>query len=149
MTMALKEAIKIELSYKGSPESLLIQSDIQQLGACVSTKGSNAQINVQPSWEDDADVIPMMGLYVQREDGTLGLVSMGKIMDGDSIIHTVAYADDVVRVSVETIIDPDVEIPYGTSEIQYVKQALDTFVAWPTHLVKVVLDEVTHLLSHT
>ena len=86
---------------------------------------------------------------MQREDGTLGLVSMGKIMDGDSIIHTVAYADDVVRVSVETIIDPDVEIPYGTSEIQYVKQALDTFVAWPTHLVKVVLDEVTRLLSHT
>ena len=149
MTMALKEAIKIKLSHKGSPESLLIQLDIQQLGAHVSTKGSNAQSNVQPSREDDADVIPKMGLYVQREDGTLGLVAMGKMMDGDSVIHTVAYADDVVRVSVDTVIDPDVEIPYGTSEIQYVKQAFHTFVAWPTHLVKVLLDEVTRLLSHT
>ncbi|KAL5187076.1 hypothetical protein HKD37_05G012816 [Glycine soja] len=117
-------------------------------GAHVSTKGSNAQSNVQPSREDDADVIPMMGLYVQREDGTLGLVAMGKIMDGDSVIHIVAYADDVVRVSVDTIIDPDAEIPYGTSEIQYVKQALDTFVAWPTHLVKVVLDEDAEIILH-
>ena len=86
---------------------------------------------------------------MQREDGTLGLVAMGRIMDGDSVIRTVAYADDVVRVSVDTVIDPDAEIPYATSEIQYVKQTLHTFVAWPTHLVKVVLDEVTRLLSHT
>ena len=77
------------------------------------------------------------------------LFSVGHKCGPWSIIHIVAYADDVVRVSVDTIIDPDAEIPYGTSEIQYVKQALDTFVAWPTHLVKVVLDEVTHLLSHT
>ncbi|KAL5154272.1 hypothetical protein HKD37_19G053662 [Glycine soja] len=97
MTMALKEAIKIELSHKGSPESIIIQPDIQQLGARVSTKGSNAQSNVQPSREYDGDVIPKMGLYVQHEDGTLGLVAMGKIMDGDSIIHTVAYANDFVR----------------------------------------------------
>ena len=90
----------------------------------------------------------MMGLYV-RKDGTLGLAAMGKIMEGDSVIHTMAYADDVVRVSVETIIDPEAEVPYATSEIQYVKQAVDTFVAWPTHLVKVVLDEVTCLISHT
>ncbi|KAH1209643.1 hypothetical protein GmHk_15G044117 [Glycine max] len=145
MTMALKEAIKIELSHKGSPESLLIQPDIQQLGVRVNTKGSNAQSNVQPSREDDADVIPKMGLYVQREDGTLGLVAMGKMMDGDSVIHSMAYADDVVWVNVDTVIDPNVEIPYGTSKIQYVKQALDTFVAWPTHLVKVVLDELANV----
>ena len=36
---------------KGSPESIIIQPDIQQLGARVSTKGSNAQSNVQPSRE--------------------------------------------------------------------------------------------------
>ena len=76
----------------------------------------------------------------------LRLVAMGKIMEGDSVIHTVAYADDVVRVSVETVIDPEAEVPYATSEIQYVKQAVYTFVAWPTHLVKAVLDEVTCLI---
>ncbi|KAL5172909.1 hypothetical protein HKD37_16G045569 [Glycine soja] len=148
MTKALKEAIKKELSNKGSPELLQIQPDIQQLGARVSTKGSNVVINVQPSQEHHVDAIPLMGLYVQRKDGTLGLVAMGKIMEGDSIIHTVAYADDVVRVSVETVIDPEAEVPYATSEIQYVKQVVDTFVAWPTHLVKAVLDEDPESISH-
>ncbi|KAH1242521.1 hypothetical protein GmHk_07G019831 [Glycine max] len=148
MTMALKEAIKIELSHKGSLESLIIQPELQQLGARVSTKGSNAQSNAQPSREYDGDVIPKMGQYVQRKDGTLGLVAMGRIMDGDSVIRTVAYADDVVRVSVDTVIDPDAEIPYATSEIQYVKQTLHTFVAWPTDLVKLVLDEDEVIIPH-
>ncbi|KAH1261898.1 hypothetical protein GmHk_02G004649 [Glycine max] len=138
MTNALKEAIKKELSNKGSQEALQIQPDIQQLGARVSTQGSNAVTNAQASQEHDADAIPLMGL----------LVAMGKIMEGDSIIHTVAYADDVVRVSVETVIDPEAEVPYATSEIQYVKQAVNTFVAWPTHLVKAVLDEHPQRIPH-
>ncbi|XP_028201788.1 uncharacterized protein LOC114385962 [Glycine soja] len=137
-----------ELSNKGSQEALQIQPDIQQLGARVSTQGSNAVTNAQASQEHDADAIPLMGLFVQRNDGTQRLVAMGKIMEGDSIIHTVAYADDVVRVSVETVIDPEAEVPYATSEIQYVKQAVNTFVAWPTHLVKAVLDEHPQRIPH-
>ncbi|KAL5166976.1 hypothetical protein HKD37_18G051818 [Glycine soja] len=148
MTNALKEAIKKELSNKGSQEALQIQPDIQQLGARVSTQGSNAVTNAQASQEHDADAIPLMGLFVQRNDGTQRLVAMGKIMEGDSIIHTVAYADDVVRVSVETVIDAEAEVPYATSEIQYVKQAVNTFVAWPTHLVKAVLDEHPQRIPH-
>ncbi|KAH1246403.1 hypothetical protein GmHk_06G016496 [Glycine max] len=148
MTNALKEAIKKELSNKGSPEALQIQPDIQQLGARVNTQGSNVVTNAQASQEHHADAIPLMGLFVQRNDGTPRLVAMGKIMEGDSIIHTVAYADDVVRVSVETVIDPEAEVPYATSEIQYVKQAVYTFVAWPTHLVKTVLDEDPQSIPH-
>ncbi|KAL5127583.1 WAT1-related protein [Glycine soja] len=135
MTNALKEAIKKELSNKGSQEALQIQPDIQQLGARVSTQGSNVVTNAQASQEHDADAIPLMGLFVQRNDGTQRLVAMGKIMEGDSIIHTVAYADDVVRVSVETVIDPEAEAVY-------------TFVAWPTHLVKAVLDEHPQSIPH-
>ncbi|KAH1250139.1 hypothetical protein GmHk_05G013361 [Glycine max] len=114
-------------------------------GARVSTQGSNVVTNVQASQEHHANAIPLMGLYVQLKDG---LVAMGKIMEGDSIIHTVAYADDVVRVSVETVIDPEAEVPYATSEIQYVKQVVDTFVAWPTHLVKAVLHEDPQSIPH-
>ncbi|KAL5172798.1 hypothetical protein HKD37_16G045472 [Glycine soja] len=148
MTNALKEAIKKELSNKGSQEALQIQPDIQQLGARVSTQGSNVVTNAQASQEHHADVIPLMGLFVQHNDGTPRLAAMGKIMEGDSIIHIVAYADDVVRVSVETVIDPEAEVPYATSEIQYVKQAVYTFVAWPTHLVKAVLDEHPQSIPH-
>jgi len=41
----------------------------------------------------------------------------------------VAYADDVVRVSVEKVLDGDAQVPFPTSEIHYVKQALHTFIA--------------------
>jgi len=37
--------------------------------------------------------------------------------EGCSTIHSVAYANDVVRVSVKKVIDPDTEVPYPISEI--------------------------------
>ena len=79
--MALKEAIKIEFSQKGSLGSPPIESDIQQLGARVSTKGSNVETNVHPSGEDDVDAIPSMGLYVQHHDRT-HLMALGKYCRG-------------------------------------------------------------------
>ena len=57
-----------------------------------------------------------------------------------------AYADDVVRVSVDKVIDGEAEVPCPTSEIKYVRQALNTIIAWPTPLVKLVLDEVVSLI---
>ncbi|KAG4912684.1 hypothetical protein JHK82_053274 [Glycine max] len=66
-------------------------------------------------------------------------------MKGGSTIHSVAYLDDVVRVSVEKNFDGDTEVPFSTSEIQYVRKALDTFIAWPTNLVKLVSHEDSHI----
>jgi len=37
----------------------------------------------------------------------LHLVPLGKIYDGGFTIHSVAYTDDVVRVSVEKVFDGD------------------------------------------
>ncbi|KAL5150611.1 hypothetical protein HKD37_13G037203 [Glycine soja] len=47
-----------------------IKADIQQLGAHVSPKGSNAETGVHSLGEDVANVIPSIGLYVQLHDGT-------------------------------------------------------------------------------
>jgi len=88
-----------------------------------------------------AYVMPTMGLYVQGDHCT-HLVALGKIYEGRSTIHNVPYADDVVTVSVEKVYDGDAQVPLPTSEIQYVRQALDTFIAWLTHLVKLVSHEV-------
>ncbi|KAG5071392.1 hypothetical protein JHK86_006603 [Glycine max] len=52
-----------------------------------------------------------------------------------------AYADDVIGVSVDTVIDGKAEVPFPTSEIKYVRQALNIFIAWPTPLVKLVSNE--------
>ena len=64
------------------------------------TEGSNAKAGVNPSGEEDGvDVLPTVGLYVQQDHST-HLVALGKIYEEGSTIHSVAYADDVVRVSV-------------------------------------------------
>jgi len=54
--------------------------------------------------------------------------------------------DDVVRVSVEKVLYGDAQVPFSTSKIQHVRHALQTFIAWPTNLVKIVSHEVNSIL---
>ncbi|KAL5187418.1 Vestitone reductase [Glycine soja] len=137
----LKEAIKIEFSQRGSQYSSPIEANIHVLGSQACTKGSNAETNANPSREEHVShVIPTMGLYVQHQHST-HLVALGKIYEGGSTIHSMAYADDIVRVSVEKVIDGDAQVSLPMSEIQYVRQTLHTFIAWPKPLVKLVSDE--------
>ncbi|KAH1253493.1 hypothetical protein GmHk_04G010136 [Glycine max] len=60
----------------------------------------------------------------------------GKVFGVGGTIHTVAYGDDVVRVCVETVYDAEAIVPLPTSEIQYVRDAMNSFIGWPIHLVK-------------
>ncbi|KAH1239028.1 hypothetical protein GmHk_08G023559 [Glycine max] len=120
MKQEFKEAIKIELSQKGLQ------------------KGSNAKIVVNPSGEEHVvHMMLTMGLCVQRDHCTHLYMRGG----GGSTIHIVAYADDVVRVSVEKVFDNEAQVPFLTSKIQYVRQTLHTFIAWSTNLVKIVSHE--------
>ncbi|KAH1215810.1 hypothetical protein GmHk_13G036871 [Glycine max] len=81
-----------------------------------------------------------VGLHVTVENSNK-LVAVGKRCDSFGTIHNVPYADDVVRVSVVEVIFGDAEVPIPTSEIKFVKEALGSFVPWPTHLVKPILPE--------
>ncbi|KAL5177442.1 putative inactive shikimate kinase like 2, chloroplastic [Glycine soja] len=136
----LKDAIITDI-FNGDKVSAPANFDLNVLGARVSTKESNAEIVVNPSREEHVGrVTPPMGLYVQSQDCTK-LVALVKIHDGPSTIHCVAYADDVVRVSIEKVIDGEAEVPFATSEIKYVREALNTFIAWPLPLVKLVSNE--------
>ncbi|KAH1254819.1 hypothetical protein GmHk_04G011173 [Glycine max] len=138
----LSSQIFIQLSQMGSQYSPLIEVDLQALAARLSTKGSNVETaDVDPSGDKNVSLKPTMGLYVQRQHTTV-LVALGKICEGGSAIHNVTYADDVVRVSVDKVIEGDAEVPFPTSEIQYVRQALQTFIAWPKNLVKKVSHEI-------
>ena len=125
----MKDAITIEMSQKGSQVAAPTHMDINVLGARVSTKESNAEVAVNRSGEEQVGhMTPTMGLYVECQDSTK-LVALGKIYQGASTIYCVAYADDVVRVSVDKVIDGEAEVPCPTSEIKYVRQALNTFIA--------------------
>ncbi|KAG4974267.1 hypothetical protein glysoja_046347 [Glycine soja] len=60
------------------------------------------------------------------------------------MINNVSYADNVVRVSVVIVYDGDAQIPFPTSEIRFVREVVNTFIGWLTHLVKAVSDEDSH-----
>ena len=143
MKHELKHAIKLELSQIVSQHSPPLEApDIQVLAARVSMKGSCAKAGTIPSVKEPSDVhVDTMGLYVVHDQCTQ-LVALGKVYESVSIIHNVPYADDVVRVSVVKVYHCDAQVPLPTPKIQFVRQAVGTFVGWPTHLVKAVPNEV-------
>ncbi|KAH1210764.1 hypothetical protein GmHk_15G044994 [Glycine max] len=138
----LKQAIKLELSQIASQHSLPHEPPgIQVVAARVSTKGSCVDPDTIRSAKESSDLhIDTMGLYIVHDQCTK-VVALGKVYDNASTIHNVPYADDVVRVSVVKVYHGDAQVPFLTLEIQFVRQAVRTFVGWPTHLVKPVVDE--------
>ena len=47
-----------------------------------------------------------------------------------------------MKVGVEEVRDADAPIPVPTEEVKLVGQTLNTFLAWPTHPVKRLLEQV-------
>ena len=129
MKKELKEAIKIELSRMASQHSPPVEAlDTYILAACVSNKGSCAEVTANPLVEEPFVVdVATMGLYVVGEQCTR-LVAWGKLFDSATTIHNFPYAGDLVRVSVVTVYDANALIPFLTLEIQYVRQAVNTFI---------------------
>ncbi|KAL5193509.1 hypothetical protein HKD37_20G055718 [Glycine soja] len=80
-----------------------------------NTKGSRveAAVNVLPEEPSIVDVTTM-GLYIVHEECTQ-LVAL--------------------------VYDADMRVPFPMSKIQYVRNAVNTFIAWPTHLVKPLSDD--------
>ena len=107
--------------------------------ARVSTKESCAKSAANVVVGDPCAVqVTTMGLYVVCGD-TTQLVALGKVYKAGDMIHNVPYADEVVRVSIDTIYNGDAMVSLLTSEIQYVREAMNTFVGWLTNLVKTYL----------
>ena len=69
-------------------------------------------------------------------------MALGRVYGSSSTIHNVPYADDVIRVSIVKVYHGDAEVPFLTSQIKFVRQAIGTFVGWLTYLVKPISDEV-------
>jgi len=51
---------------------------------------------------------------------------------------------DQVKVGVEEVRDADAPIPEPTEEVKLVGQAFNTFLAWLTHLVKRLSEQIFH-----
>ena len=63
-------------------------------------------------------------------------MAIGRVYEGSSTIHHLPLTDDLVKVVVEQVRDSNASVPIPTSEVQFVGQALQTFISWPRHLLR-------------
>ena len=68
------------------------------------------------------------------------------IYEGSTTIHNVPLCSDQVKVGVEEVRDADACVPIPTKEVQLVGQTLNTFLAWPTHLLQPFSEQVFHFV---
>ena len=100
-------------------------------GPRVSTKESC----VDPSRNDpETGDSNRCGLYIEVD--LARLVALGKVYEGSTVVHNTPLLSGQVKVSVEEVIVADAPVLVPTDEVSLVGQALHTFLAWPTHLVK-------------
>ncbi|KAH1221836.1 hypothetical protein GmHk_12G035165 [Glycine max] len=106
-------------------------------GPRVSTKGSC----VDPSGNDpetgDSD---RCGLYIEADPARL--VAVGRVYEGSTLVHNTPLLPGQVKVSVDEVKDANAPVLVPTDEVSLVGQALHTFLAWPTHLVKSLSHQV-------
>jgi len=73
-------------------------------------------------------------LYIKENPPRL--VALGRVYEGSTTIHNIPLLHDQVKVDVEEVKDADALILVLTEDVILVGQALNTFLVWPTHLVK-------------
>ena len=72
------------------------------------------------------------------------LVALRRVYKGSTVVHNTSLLPSQVKVGVEEVKDPNAPIPVPTDEVSLVGQAIHTFLAWPTHLVKSLSQKVLY-----
>ncbi|KAH1213130.1 hypothetical protein GmHk_14G041146 [Glycine max] len=107
------------------------EPEVGPSGARVSTKESC----VAPSGNDpgtgDSD---KCRLYIEENPSCL--VALGRLYEGSTTVHNIPLLHGQVNVGVEEVKDAEALVPVPTDDVTLVGQALNTFLAWPTHLVR-------------
>ncbi|KAH1229127.1 hypothetical protein GmHk_10G028958 [Glycine max] len=107
------------------------QPEVGPSAARVSTK----ETCVDPSGNDlDTGDSDRCRLYI--EENPPHLVALGRLYEGSITVHNIPLLHDQVKVGVEEVRDANASIPVPIEEVKLVRQTLNTFLAWPTHLVK-------------
>ena len=70
------------------------------------------------------------------EANSAHLVALGRVYKGSTVVYNTPLLPGQVKVGVEEVKDPDSPVPVPIDEVSLVGQAIHTFLAWPTHLVK-------------
>jgi len=113
------------------------EPEVGPSATCISTNGSC----VDPSATDpDTGDSNKSGLYI--EENPSRLVALGRVYEGSTTIHNIPLLHGQMKVGVKEVKDAEAHVPVPTNEVILVGQALNTFLSWPTHLVKRLSEQV-------
>ncbi|KAL5124145.1 hypothetical protein HKD37_02G004597 [Glycine soja] len=115
------------------PDIVLMQSQGLAFPLEPEVDPSAAHINTKERNDPDTGDSEKYGLYI--EENPPHLVALGRLYEGSTTVHNIPLSYDQVKVGVEEFRDADAHIPLPTKEVQLVGQALNTFIAWLTHLL--------------
>ncbi|KAL5172326.1 hypothetical protein HKD37_16G045104 [Glycine soja] len=126
-----------------------LQSQMQSQGLALLSKPevgpSAARVSTKRSCVDPSPTDPEMGdsdkceLYIKENPSRL--VALGRLYEGSTVVHNIPLLHGQVKVVVEEVKDAHAPVLVPTDEVQLLGQALNTFLAWPTHLVKRVSEQ--------
>jgi len=107
------------------------EAEVGPSGARASTKESC----VDPSGNDpETGHSDKCGLYIEENPSLL--VSLWRLYEGSTTVYNIPLLHGQVKVGVEKVKDVEALIPVPTDEVTLVGQALNTFLAWSTNLMK-------------
>ncbi|KAH1188397.1 hypothetical protein GmHk_U059557 [Glycine max] len=113
---------------------------------------SGPQVSTKESCVDPSGNDPKTGdsercdLYIEANPARL--VALGRFYEGSTVVHNIPLLPGQVKVVVEEVKDSDAPVPIPTDEISLVGQAIHTFLAWPTHLVKSLSQQLCLQQNH-
>ncbi|KAL5165974.1 hypothetical protein HKD37_18G051028 [Glycine soja] len=119
-----------------------LEPEVGPSAARVSTKGSCVDPSPTDPETGDSDKCE---LYI--EENPSRLVALGRVYEGSTAVHNIPLFHGQVKVSVMEVKDAEASIPVPTDEVQLVGQALNSFLVWPTHLVKRVSEHAAAYLA--
>ncbi|KAL5158329.1 hypothetical protein HKD37_15G042831 [Glycine soja] len=109
------------------------EPEVGPSGPRVSTKESCVAPSGNDPGTSDSD---KCRLYI--EENYSRLVALGRLYEGSTTVHNILLLHGQVKVGVEEVKDAEALVLVPTDEVTLVGQTLNTFLAWPTHLVKPV-----------
>ncbi|KAH1250132.1 hypothetical protein GmHk_05G013354 [Glycine max] len=144
LTQQIKDQLEDSITEKVTRRLMLSLSQMQSQGLALPLEPdvgpSAVRVRTNESCVDPSGNNPdtgdsyKCGLYIKEYPSRL--VVLGRVYEGSTTIHNILLLHDQVKVGVEEIRDADAPIPVPTKEVKVMRQALNTFLAWPIHLVK-------------
>ncbi|KAH1266592.1 Serine/threonine-protein kinase Aurora-3 [Glycine max] len=131
LTQQIRDQLEDSITEKGL--ALPPEPEVGPSGPRVSTKESCVAPLGNDPGTGDSD---KCGLYIEENPSLL--VALGRLYEGSTTVHSIPLLHGQVKVGVEEVKDAEALVPVPTDEVTLVGQALNTFLAWPTHLVKPV-----------